>query len=416
MTTITTKSTPLSTKLSTNLMKPAVFATALVVAMTLTGCDKFKKSDNTHKPAALVKLASSQNVISPLFSQGSNTKVSQRFGNLRNKTTISQQPTAFRVAYDNNGYVNALADGSVQAFDGQGKALWSIKLKQGLMSGVALDDQSRVAVVSDSKGVIIALDRATGKVIWKTPLNTVTLSPALISQNRVITLGNDGKISALSLESGAPIWNFNTQNPNLSVRGSATPILFNRNTVLVSTADGRIHALNIDNGVPIWSKRFGISKGSSDIEKISDVDATPVLDGNMLYVVSYSGQLVAADMASQQLSFVEELASLKSVGTDDSQVYATSLDGELVAMDKMTGTVNWQTDNLSYRGLSNAVSIGNYVVVGDAMGYLHVYDRTSGELVDRKQTKSDVAVLQFINNRLIAQSANGAFSVWQVNR
>lgn len=413
MTTITTtKSTPLST----NLMKPAVFATALVVAMTLTGCDKFKKSDNVHKPAALVKLASSQNVISPLFSQGSNTKVSQRFGNLRNKTTISQQPTAFRVAYDNNGYVNALADGSVQAFDGQGKALWSIKLKQGLMSGVALDEQSRVAVVSDSKGVIFALDRMTGKVIWKTPLDTATLSPALISQNRVITLGNDGKISALSLESGAPIWNFNTQNPNLSVRGSATPILFNRNTVLVSTADGRIHALNIDNGVPIWSKRFGISKGSSDIEKISDVDATPVLDGNMLYVVSYSGQLVAADMASQQLSFVKELASLKSVGTDASQVYATSLDGELVAMDKMTGTVNWQTDNLSYRGLSNAVSIGNYVVVGDAMGYLHVYDRASGTLVDRKQAKSDVAVLQFINNRLIAQSANGAFSVWQVNR
>lgn len=413
MTTITTtKSTPLST----NLMKPAVFATALVVAMTLTGCDKFKKSDNVHKPAALVKLASSQNVISPLFSQGSNTKISQRFGNLRNKTTISQQPTAFRVAYDNNGYVNALADGSVQAFDGQGKVLWSIKLKQGLMSGVALDEQSRVAVVSDSKGVIIALDRMTGKVIWQTPLDTVTLSPALISQNRVITLGNDGKISALSLESGAPIWTFNTQNPNLSIRGSATPILFNRNTVLVSTADGRIHALNIDNGVPIWSKRFGISKGSSDIEKISDIDATPVLDGNMLYVVSYSGQLVAADMASQQLSFVKELASLKSVGTDASQVYATSLDGELVAMDKMTGTVNWQTDNLSYRGLSNAVSIGNYVVVGDAMGYLHVYDRTSGALVDRKQAKSDVAVLQFINNRLIAQSANGALSVWQVNR
>ncbi|HBI49504.1 MAG TPA: outer membrane protein assembly factor BamB, partial [Moraxellaceae bacterium] len=145
----------------------------------------FKKSDNVHKPAALVKLASSQNVISPLFSQGSNTKVSQRFGSLRNKTTISQQPTAFRVAYDNNGYVNALADGSVQAFDGQGKALWSIKLKQGLMSGVALDEQSRVAVVSDSKGVIIALDRMTGKVIWQTPLDTATLSPALISQNRV---------------------------------------------------------------------------------------------------------------------------------------------------------------------------------------------------------------------------------------
>lgn len=397
-------------------IKLTALAAALALTTPLTGCHKFSKPSNVHKPAALVKLTSSQNVLTPLFSQGGNAKISQRLGAFQRKTTISQQPTTFRVAFDSNGYVNALADGTVQGIDTQGKQLWSTKLKQGLMSGVALDEQSHIAVVSDSKGAIVALDRMTGKILWQTSLDTVTLSPALITKNRVITLGNDGKITALSLESGKPVWNFNTQNPNLSVRGSATPILLDANTVLVSTADGRVHALNTDDGVPLWSKRFGVSKGSSDIEKISDIDATPVLDGNMLYVVSYSGQLVAANMASQQLSFVKELASLKSVATDASQVYVATLNGELVAMDKMTGTINWQTDSLSYRGLSNPISTGNYVVVGDALGYLHVFDQATGVLVDRKQAKTDIAVLQYINQRLVAQSEHGAFSVWQVNR
>ena len=45
-------------------MKPAVFATALVVADDLDRLWQIQKSDNVHKPARTCKLASSQNVIS----------------------------------------------------------------------------------------------------------------------------------------------------------------------------------------------------------------------------------------------------------------------------------------------------------------------------------------------------------------
>ena len=82
----------------------------------------------------------------------------------------------------------------------------------------------------------------------------------------------------------------------------------------------------------------------------------------------------------------------------------------------MTGNINWQTDALSYRGLSNPVSSGMHLIVGDALGYLHVFDKTNGTLVDRQSTSSDVALLQYSNQRLIAQSSHGTFSVWQVNR
>ena len=83
---------------------------------------------------------------------------------------------------------------------------WGIKLKQGLMSGVALDEQSRVAVVSDNKGSSLVLDRMTGKVIWQTPLDTVTLSPPSSAETVSLPFGNDGKITALSLLSLARLF------------------------------------------------------------------------------------------------------------------------------------------------------------------------------------------------------------------
>lgn len=390
--------------------------TAVVLALSVTGCQKFSKTAAIQQPAPLIKLTSTQQVITPLLGQNGTHKLPKSLGFTAKKTALSQQTTAFKTAFDDQGYVNATADGTVQALDPQGKPVWQIKLKQRLLSGISMDSQSRLVIVADHKGVMLALDRRTGQTVWQTPLDTATLAPALITKNRVIALGNDGNVRALSLESGQPIWQFSTQNPALSVRGSAMPVLLDDSTVLVSTADGRVHALNTDDGVPLWSKRFGMSQGSSDIERLSDIDATPVVDSNMLYVITYSGQLVAADMASKQLSFVKPFASLKSVAVDATQLYATTLQGDVIAMDKMTGNINWQTDALSYRGLSNPVSSGMHLIVGDALGYLHVFDKTNGTLVDRQSTSSDVALLQYSNQRLIAQSSHGTFSVWQVNR
>ena len=201
------------------------------------------------------------------------------------------------------------------------------------------------------------------------------------------------------------------------MRGSTSPILLDNNTLLAATADGRVHALNLDNGVPLWSRRMSNAQGGSEVERLSDIDATPVLRGNMLYVVTYSNQLIAVDMSSRQLAFLKDYASIKSVGVDDSQIYVTTLDGNVAALDRLTGNVNWESDALHYRGLSNALPVGNYVLVGDALGYLHVLDKTSGNVVDRLSARGgDISQLTLNGNQVISQSTNGNFSVWQVTR
>ena len=420
-------SRPLTSSVS-QLGRATALTSALVVATGLTGCSLFQKSPAVvNQPAPLTNLSNSQHVLSPVFSKNisgksiasvssPSLKSLNPFGKKQSKT-LTQSPSAFRVAMDDQGYIAAGADGMVLATNTRGDKLWEAKFKQGLSGGVALDAASGTVIISDSNGKLIALDRITGQQRWQTQLTSNVLAPALITNNRIITIGNNGIISTNSLQTGDAIWQFATQNPNLSVRGSTSPILLDNNTLLAATADGRVHALNLDNGVPLWSRRMSNAQGGSEVERLSDIDATPVLRGNMLYVVTYSNQLIAVDMSSRQLAFLKDYASIKSVGVDDSQIYVTTLDGNVAALDRLTGNVNWESDALHYRGLSNALPVGNYVLVGDALGYLHVLDKTSGNVVDRLSARGgDISQLTLNGNQVISQSTNGNFSVWQVTR
>lgn len=413
----------LTTAFHNNRLKP--FAIALLcgtMAVSMTACHKASKAVE-HPASPLVKISQQQNVLSNVFnsnvaSSSKTKKVASSLGNIKlfgKKQQKGQEQTVtdLNIVNDSMGYVVASPSGVVTALDKQGKKQWQITLKQGINAGVVANGDT--VIVSDTNAHLIAFDRQTGQKRWQSNMTSSVLSPSLIVGNRVISLSNDGVISGLSLQTGSQIWQFATQTPAISVRGSAMPIMLDNKNALVATADGRIHAINIDNGTPMWSRRIGMAQGASEIDRLTDIDATPVLSDNMLYVITYSGQLVGIDMAGRQINFLQNYASLKSVSADSSQLYVTTLKGEVLALDKFTGNVIWQSDSLSYRGLSNPVVVKNYVVVGDTSGYLHVFNKVSGKLIDRKQMNNDVASLKFDNNQLLAQSESGNFSVWQVN-
>ena len=403
-------------------------ATALlcgVMGMSMTACHKISKP--IENPAAsLVKLNQNQNVLSNVFNSNleratTTKKVTSSFGKLgdiklfgkKQQKAHAQTVTDLNIVNDGSGYVVASPNGTVSALDKQGKKQWQINLKQGIAAGVVANNDT--VIVSDNNAHLIALDRQTGQKRWQVNMTSSVLSPSLIVNNRVVSLSNDGVISGLSLQTGAQIWQFATQTPTISVRGSATPILLDSQNALIATADGRIHAINIDNGTPLWSRRIGMAQGASEIDRLTDIDATPVVSDNMLYVVTYSGQLVGIDMAGQQINFLQNYASLKSVAVDSSQLYVTTLKGEVLALDKFTGKVVWQSDALANRGLSNPIVAKNYLIVGDASGYLHVFDTSTGKMLDRKHMNNNISSLTLNNNQLIAQSQTGNFSVWQVN-
>ena len=387
--------------IKTTVMHVAVIA---VMATAVVGCNRGIKPV-VNDPVKLVQIAQPISVLQPVFST-----------DVGSKKASSKDPLDLQVGYANSQIVTASRGGDLTGFDSAGQRAWSVNVGDQITGGVTLDALSQTAIISTRSGLVMAFDSATGAKRWQQQLTGSVLTPALISNNRVILSANDGFLHGLSLQNGQSVWQFATQVPAISVRGTAAPTLLDAKTALLATADGRLHAITVDNGLPQWSRRVGVGAGSSEVERMSDVDGMPIVDNNQLFAISYSGQLLGINLASREVLFVNELASLKSLAVNNQQVIATSLDGKVVAYNRSNGEVLWESDELAYRHLTNPVMIGNYIAVGDFDGVVHLFDPASGKIVSRVQTKGALSSLQVQGSRLLTQSTSGQVAIWQLAR
>ena len=387
--------------IKSTVMHVAVLA---VMSTAVIGCNRGIKPV-VNDPVKLVQIAEPISVLQPVFST-----------DIGNKKASKKDPLDLQVGYVNGQIVTASRGGDLTGFNSAGERLWSINVGDQITGGVALDALSQTAIISTRGGQVMAFDSVTGAKRWQKQLSGSVLTPALITNNRVILSANDGFLHGLSLQTGQSVWQFATQVPAISVRGSAAPTLLDSKTALLATADGRLHAVTTDSGLPQWSRRVGVGTGSSEVERMSDVDGTPIVDKNQLFAISYSGQLLGIDLASRQVMFVNELASLKSLAVNNQQVIGTSLEGKVVAYNRSNGEVLWESEELSYRHLTNPVMIGNYIAVGDFDGMVHLFDPASGKIVSRVQTKGALSSLQVQGSRLMTQSTSGQVAIWQLAR
>ena len=387
--------------IKSTVMHVAVLA---VMSTAVIGCNRGIKPV-VNDPVKLVQIAEPISVLQPVFST-----------DIGNKKASKKDPLDLQVGYVNGQIVTASRGGDLTGFNSAGERLWSINVGDQITGGVALDALSQTAIISTRGGQVMAFDSVTGAKRWQKQLSGSVLTPALITNNRVILSANDGFLHGLSLQTGQSVWQFATQVPAISVRGSAAPTLLDSKTALLATADGRLHAVTTDSGLPQWSRRVGVGTGSSEVERMSDVDGTPIVDNNQLFAISYSGQLLGIDLASRQVMFVNELASLKSLAVTNQQVIGTSLEGKVVAYNRSNGEILWESEELAYRHLTNPVMIGNYIAVGDFDGVVHLFDLASGKIVSRVQTKGALSSLQVQGSRLMTQSTSGQVAIWQLAR
>jgi len=92
---------------------------------------------------------------------------------------------------------------------------------------------------------------------------------------------------------------------------------------------------------------------------------------------------------SGQIWWAKDVSSYRGVDVDDSQMYVSTSQGALKALARRTGQPMWENPVLKLRSLSAPVVAGEYVVVADLDGYVHYFDRTTGELAGRTKAGGD---------------------------
>jgi outer membrane protein assembly factor BamB len=304
------------------------------------------------------------------------------------------------VAADGDRVFVASHKGAVEAIDlKSGKQLWRRGVKAPLAGGPAAG--FGLVVVGSSKGEVIALSEADGKPSWRIRINAEILSPAAIGADLVVVRGVDGRMHGLSPKDGSEIWVAEQQVPRLSLRGTSPPVLVG-DLAIAGFDNGRVAAVTRGNGTTAWDAAVGQSHGSTELQRLIDIDAPVVPDGDDLFAVAFQGRVARLAHATGQLIWARDLSSYRGLAVDDNGVYISTADGDVVRVDRKNGTEQWSQKALVRRQLTAPVIYRGRVVVADAGGVLHWLDPATGDFVARAQVGSSVGRNSVISSKGIA--------------
>ncbi len=298
----------------------------------------------------------------------------------------NEQFNSLKPAIWEDKIITADPTGLVTAFDkNTGDVIWEKNLELPLSGGVTAD--AGVIALGTKDAEVIVLDVNDGSEQWKVEVTSEVLAPAAIDQDKLVVRTADGQIFGLNLQSGKQEWFYDRVLPKLTLRGTSAPLAAG-GIAVSGFANGKIASFNIQNGDLLWEQRLSTPRGSSDISRIVDVDANPVIYGSNLYAAGYDGYAIALDLQNGRFLWRHSTSVLRDPLVDTNNVYLVNTDGEVEALDRLSGELNWKSEALKYRSLTAAADNGDTIIVGDFEGYLHWLDKSSGEIVAREHLDS----------------------------
>lgn len=264
-----------------------------------------------------------------------------------------------------------------------GRRDWRTRLNISVASGVGGGEG--LIIVGAQSGEVVALDESTGKELWRQRLSSEVLAPPKVGEGMAVIRTADGRLTALSATNGNVLWNYQRAVPLLSLRGVSAPVIEGQ-SVLAGYDNGKLVSLSINDGKVIWDKSVAIPTGRTELERLVDIDADPVIHNGIVYVVAFQGNLAAMDVDTGQTLWDREMSSTSGIAVDPTNaVYVSDYQSYLWAIADGTGDSLWRQTLLLRRSISAPVIAGDYIVVGDFEGYLHWVARSDGRFVARQR-------------------------------
>ncbi|TWI11580.1 outer membrane protein assembly factor BamB [Aerolutibacter ruishenii] len=380
---------------------------ALACVAALAGCSTVKgwfggkKGDEKpNEPVELVKFSPTVEVVK-LWSANA--------GKGEGRIGVAQRPSVA----DGRVYAAAV-EGGVRAFDLQtGQLVWKYESDSKLTGGPGAGDG--LVVVGGIDGEVIALDAATGAEKWQAKVPSEVVAPPAVGQGLVFIRSNDGRVSAFDTASGERRWFWSRDLPTLTVRGNDAPTL-GPGVVFVGNDDGTIATLAVSDGRPMWEQTVAEQEGRTELDRMADVDGSPLLDGTTVYATSYKQQTIAIDGPSGRPLWASNHGGAGALGNGPDRLVVSSPNGTVYALDKSGGSALWQQAGLARRSLTAPAVQGNYAVVGDYDGYLHWLSLDNGEFAARVRAGGDAlrAAPVVVDGILVAQNVDGKLTAFRL--
>lgn len=295
-----------------------------------------------------------------------------------------------------------------------GKERWAVELKAPLSAGVGYDGSRLLVVTQDSE--LIALEPETGKVLLRAQASGEILAPPRGLPGLIVIRTTDGRVQGLDGETGKRKWTYQRQLPALTIRSQAG-VLIDRDRVYAGWPGGKFTALSLEKGAALWEVTVATPKGSTELERISDVISEPVINGERVCVTAFQGRTMCIDRERGQPIWARDIPSSNAVSFDFKRAYVVDDKGVVHGLERASGASNWSQDAFKGRIPSGPLSYGDYVWFGDVEGYVHLIDRANGALRSRTRVDDSQILLNPLQTPagVLVATRDGALAMLEVD-
>lgn len=278
-------------------------------------------------------------------------------------------------------------NGEVYSLDAKtGTTNWQSELGVEISAGPGVGET--ILVLGGPEGQVIALDIDSGTEIWRTNVTSEVLSPPVIDRNKVVVRTQDGRIYGFSIQTGNREWSFDTNIPNLTLRGNSTPIA-KGGRIYVGFDNGRVAALNIIDGSVLWQQNVINSQGKTEIDRIADIDGDIDVVATDLYLSSAADKTMSIATESGRPLWSQNIGSVTGVTVSRRSLYLTDNQSVIHQLNRTDGSKGWSQNSLLNRNLTKPSFYLGDLVVGDYEGYVHMIDGVTGDVINRMRAGDD---------------------------
>ncbi|RUO23622.1 outer membrane protein assembly factor BamB [Aliidiomarina iranensis] len=305
-----------------------------------------------------------------------------------------------------------------------GNQLWSQRLggRPGFLNRYLRGESARISgitaagsmlFIGSENGVITALNSDNGELIWEQKVPGEVLSAPTVGEGRVVAQLSSGYVVALAARTGEMQWSHEEEVSLLSLRGVSQPAI-ESGGVIFGTATGKAVVLLGETGQLAWEERLATPSGATELERLVDVDGSPLIIGGTFFMSAFNGELVGLELRSGEPIWKQDHGAWRSPVQAGTRIVLVNQDSHLLGIDRRNGIELWRNSDLFNRSLTEPAVLGTYLVAGDRFGYLHWFNRNDGRLVGRLELEEDVAIqgaIQVAGENLVVQDASGSIYV-----
>ncbi len=246
-----------------------------------------------------------------------------------------------------------------------------------------------IIVFGDSDGMVYGLDRRTGFAKWTyKPLGEILGRP-LIENGKVYFSTSYNRVYCLDMNDGKWVWMHQRDIPGTFTVKGVAGIVIDKELLFAGFSDGYIVALDPASGREKWKNLLNIG------EQLTDVDSTPTVGGDFVYVAAYDGNLYGLGRNDGEVRWkLEGGESVSKAALKGDVLYVSTSMGDVIAVDKFSGRKIWEMDirqedrshSLAKGPIRRRKNANSPVIIKDTLitasnhGYLYALDIENGDV------------------------------------